>query len=560
MGRLAAQLEAVLAGFGGRATAALLLVLALATVLPGFATLPPVDRDEARYAQATRQMLASGEFVDIRFQDGPRYKKPIGIYWLQAAAVALTGDAEGAAIWRYRLPSLLAAVLAVLATARAAAIFGGVRAGFYAGLILGGCLMLGFEARLATTDAVLLASIALAQLVLARLYRDAAAAGFDPARIAPRRFGALVLFWVAMAASVLVKGPVGPLVSGGTVLVLALWHRRVGWLGALRPGWGLAGFAALVLPWYLAITLKSGGAFWAEALGRDLLGKVAEAQESHGAPPGSYFVALWLTFSPGSVVLALALPALWRARREVWFAFALAWVVPLWLVLEASPTKLPHYVLPLYPALAVAAALVWAEVAGARLRRWQWLAAGLVWLLALGLLVALGVFVRVRFGALPVLPLALGLAAMATGGWLAVVSLRRHLAAAALLGLWLAGAAFAAGIVGVLARVPALWPAPAIAALSAPSGACLAHSLHAGGYYEPSLVFLHRGEMWPADPAAAAAALATDACALALLPAAEAGAFAAAAALVGVVPVLVGEVSGLNIGNGQWVALQLYGR
>ena len=64
-----------------------LLLCALLLFLPGFFTIPPVDRDEARFAQATKQMVESGDYVDIRFQEDVRYKKPVGIYWLQSAAV-----------------------------------------------------------------------------------------------------------------------------------------------------------------------------------------------------------------------------------------------------------------------------------------------------------------------------------------------------------------------------------------------------------------------------------------------------------------------------------------
>src|SRR5581483_2748339 len=66
---------------------AMLVVVALLTFLPGFFQIAPVDRDEARFAQATKQMVETGDYVDIRFQDEVRYKKPVGIYWLQAAAV-----------------------------------------------------------------------------------------------------------------------------------------------------------------------------------------------------------------------------------------------------------------------------------------------------------------------------------------------------------------------------------------------------------------------------------------------------------------------------------------
>jgi 4-amino-4-deoxy-L-arabinose transferase-like glycosyltransferase len=96
---------------------ALLMLLGLALYLPGQATLPPMDRDEARYAQATRQMLESGDFIDIRFQDEARYKKPVGIYWLQSVSAGWLAGPEHDGIWAYRMPSLLAAVGALLLTA-----------------------------------------------------------------------------------------------------------------------------------------------------------------------------------------------------------------------------------------------------------------------------------------------------------------------------------------------------------------------------------------------------------------------------------------------------------
>src|SRR5262245_21043209 len=97
---------------------ALLAIVALLSFLPGFFQLPPIDRDEARFAQATKQMLESGDYVDIRFQDEVRYKKPVGIYWLQAAVVktasALGFERALTTIWLYRVPSLVGAIGAVL--------------------------------------------------------------------------------------------------------------------------------------------------------------------------------------------------------------------------------------------------------------------------------------------------------------------------------------------------------------------------------------------------------------------------------------------------------------
>src|SRR6266702_1626146 len=97
---------------------AVLVLASLLAFLPGFFQLPPTDRDEARFAQASKQMLETGEYVDIHFQDEVRYKKPVGIYWLQAGVVKAAGalgfrEAQ-TTIWLYRIPSLLGGVGAVL--------------------------------------------------------------------------------------------------------------------------------------------------------------------------------------------------------------------------------------------------------------------------------------------------------------------------------------------------------------------------------------------------------------------------------------------------------------
>jgi len=108
---------------------ALLGGLCLLLYLPGMAAIPPLDRDEARFAQATRQMLETGDYLRIRFQDEARNKKPAGIYWLQAAAVSAFSTPASAAIWPYRVPSLVGAMVAALLTfALGSALFRGAAA------------------------------------------------------------------------------------------------------------------------------------------------------------------------------------------------------------------------------------------------------------------------------------------------------------------------------------------------------------------------------------------------------------------------------------------------
>ena len=135
----------------------LLILLCLALFLPGFFSLPPVDRDEARFAQASRQMLETHDFVDIRFQNEGRHKKPVGIYWLQAASAALFGADR---IWAYRLPSLLGAIAAVLLTFALGSRLFAPPIGFAAAALLACSLLLNVEARQAKTDAMLLGASA----------------------------------------------------------------------------------------------------------------------------------------------------------------------------------------------------------------------------------------------------------------------------------------------------------------------------------------------------------------------------------------------------------------
>src|SRR3979411_2326034 len=134
------------------------ILCGLLLFLPGVFNIPTIDRDEDRFAQATKQMVETGDFVDIRFQDEVRYKKPVGVYWLQAAVVE-TASVLGlpraqVRIWLYRVPSLLGGIGAVLLTYWTALAFVTRRGAILAGLILGSSGLLGVEARLAETEAM----------------------------------------------------------------------------------------------------------------------------------------------------------------------------------------------------------------------------------------------------------------------------------------------------------------------------------------------------------------------------------------------------------------------
>ena len=138
--------------------------------LPGISLIPSLDRDESRFAQSSKQMVESNKWVDIRFQKEPRYKKPVGIYWLQAISVKLFSPHNNQAIWAYRLPSVLAAWASVLLTFALARTFFGRMTSFHSSLLFAGSFIIIVEAHQAKTDAVLLSLVLLAQLILSRLY------------------------------------------------------------------------------------------------------------------------------------------------------------------------------------------------------------------------------------------------------------------------------------------------------------------------------------------------------------------------------------------------------
>ncbi|HRE21493.1 MAG TPA: glycosyltransferase family 39 protein, partial [Rhabdaerophilum sp.] len=283
-----------------------LAVVSLLFFLPGQFHLQPMDRDEPRFAQASKQMLETGDFVDIRFQEEARHKKPVGIYWLQATTVKL-GEAVGIedakrVIGLYRIPSLLGALAMVLLTYWAALAFLSREGALIAALMMAGSVLLGVEARLAKTDAVL-GALSVASLgFLARAYFAAR----SPAVAPTLSRNLLITFWAVIGAAVLIKGPITPLVVALTLIVLAVRDRSLGWFRQTRPGMGLLIVALVVLPWLAMILSKAGMGFITESIGKDMLAKVGGAQEKHGAPPGAYFGIFWLTFWPAAPLALLA--------------------------------------------------------------------------------------------------------------------------------------------------------------------------------------------------------------------------------------------------------------
>ncbi|WP_375204532.1 ArnT family glycosyltransferase [Hyphococcus sp.] len=341
--------SSILGGLTHRGAVALVALFAAATAFAGLLSMPPLDRDEARFAQATAQMLESGDYITIRFQDSERNKKPAGIYWLQAASVSALSDVKAREIWAYRIPSMIGVVFAAVFTFLAGVRLYDIRTGLLAGMLLASAPVVAAEGTIAKTDGVLLALVCLAQLAFVEVYARVQAGEKTGWRWP-------MALWAAQGAGVLVKGPIAPMISLLTGLGLATGTPRFKWFAALRPLVGVIILMLMVAPWAFAIWKATEGRFFSDAIGGDMLGKVGDAQEGHVGPPGYHFVLLWLLFWPAAALIIAGIVTIWKERADWRARFLLSWLVPAWIVFEIAATKLPHYVMPLYPALAIMAA------------------------------------------------------------------------------------------------------------------------------------------------------------------------------------------------------------
>ena len=539
-----------------------LIVLALAVYLPGLTTLPPVDRDESRFAQASRQMFESlaldpalrdvaplertetgvrggahaGALAVPMVQDRPRLNKPPLVYWLQtlAAWVATGGQPAADAIWMYRLPSVVAAVVAVLATWRLGCSMIDPRAAWIGAALLAVCPMVVWDAHQARADQLLLACNTLTMWALWSIWsrRDRRPAGDSPRplvralRVVPLR---AALFWCALALGMLAKGPITPMIA----LLTACWLSWIGrdwrWLRRLRPVAGLAIVGAMLLPWVALVASKVGLAWYLSIVFDETIGRSGSPREGHWGPPGYHLVLASVLFWPGSLLTLQAFVRTWRlavrlpAGTARWWSlkgllrelprrwtqrvvgrddelFLVAWIVPAWVVFELISTKLPHYTLPLYPALALMTAkTVWdgargaldtMSASGARAGLNVWTGIGLLLCVVAPVGVAL-----LGAGAVGLASAVLGGAGAAALIWLARGRLDQGFVLTAQLVSCGAALVLAGSLLGVvLPRADTLWISPRVVdALESVDRADA--PLAAIGYQEDSLVFLRRGRV-----------------------------------------------------------------
>jgi 4-amino-4-deoxy-L-arabinose transferase-like glycosyltransferase len=407
------------------------------------------------------------------------------------------------------------------------------------------------EAHIAKADAALLAAITAGQAALGLVYLRARAGRPIAAWIA-------AAFWAAEIAAVLLKGPPGPALAVVTAASLSIADSDAKWLRGLRPVVGVLVSLAAIAPWLYAIEHVTDGHFLSDSLGQDLGMKLIGAQESHGGPPFTYLVLSVMTFWPGSWLLVPALVRAWRRHDATVERFLLAWLVPAWVILELVPTKLPHYVLPLYPALALLAALALVDGVALSVGTWQRridVAVKVLWC-GVGLLLAVVlVGLPLRFGYHVVVSGIVGAVILLLLG----AAMVRHRPGAEGRIALIAAMSLAFTIPATLGVVPGLdrlWLSRAAAGLVALHPPAAGMPLVAVGYSEPSLVFLLGTDLHLMTSRSAAEILAHGG--EALVSSREEPLFRQAISARGLAARPLGSVPGLDYSNGQRMVLTLY--
>ena len=353
----------------GRADVGLLLVIAFAALvlLAGLGRLPLFGRDEALYAEAAREMHASGDWITPRVNGADFFEKPPLYYWLAALSYTVLGETPLAA----RLPAALLGIFTVAVTATLVSRVWGRRAGILAALILVTCPLVVMVARMGIMDMPLTCLVALALLAYARWSRRG---GLAPAAA----FGLLV------GLAVLLKGLAGGLAPAIAIAHALVCRRTSPPLPLSARGEGamtehgrddrkargevrnaraptlsiaLALIVAMLVaaPWFVAMAARHGEGYTAVFFLREHLLRMAKPMQGHGG--GVYYYVAWIAFAffPWVAFLPAAFgrkpgqnddQAFWRSLAIVWFLVVL---IPFSLI----KTKLPGYIVPLFPPMAM---------------------------------------------------------------------------------------------------------------------------------------------------------------------------------------------------------------
>ncbi len=309
-------------------------------------TLPLIDRDEPRFAEASREMLQRGDYVVPYFNNAYRFDKPPLTYWFQVASYRVFGDNDFAA----RFPSTVAAALTAVLLLIWGKRLGGDQLGWAAALVFSLSLQTFIHAKAAVADMWLVFFVTAAHWAAFKL--------LFPAGIDRRRWIAWITLYGALALAFLAKGPIGwtPLIT----LAAMKFARRDISLRNLGMLTGIPFTLALVCAWGIPALIQTHGEFWRVGIGHHVIDRSVATMEGHGAASPLaylallpfYFVTVFASFFPWSTKLPALVKSVWR-NRDATDAYLIAGVLAIFFTFTLVRTKLPHYTLPALPLLSL---------------------------------------------------------------------------------------------------------------------------------------------------------------------------------------------------------------
>lgn len=491
-----------------------LIAVVAALNLPNLGTHALWDIDEGLNAEAAREMLERQSWIKPTFNYELRTAKPVMLYWLQMLSFQICGEVNE---WTARLPSVLAAMVSVLLTYELARQMGGVGTGLLAGIVLASAIQFSMLARAATPDSVLLAFTVLTYYCYWTYSRDGSRAWFIPTGI-------------AAGLAVLTKGPIGVALPGLVIVMHLLWTGQLRRLLTWHLLLGGGAFLAVALPWYILIAVETKGEYLRQFIGNENVSRFLSPKENHHGPIVYHLGALLVCFAPWSAFLA---PTLWYAVRgcrrpptvgvpmfpqqtgsdTLWnertdaYRFLLCWFLAYLVFFSIAATKLPNYILPLYPALAILTAQFLQQWRRGEIRPASWvMPAGIMALALTGASVGIGLAVAggaLTIPGLPKFPTLRGLDSFAFVGMIPMAGallggilllLRQPTAVVSVLAT---GAVLFVGITAAFATV-AFDPHKAPRGLVAQAQLRQPHRqirLAAVGWFQPSVVFYAQREV-----------------------------------------------------------------
>jgi 4-amino-4-deoxy-L-arabinose transferase-like glycosyltransferase len=339
-------------------------------------SLPLIDRDEPRFAEASREMIERGNYIVPYFNNQLRLDKPPLTYWAQVASYHIFGENDFAA----RFPSAIAAALTALSILVWGRRMGGEKLGWWASMIFTLSLQTFVHAKAAVADMWLVLFLTLANWAGYKLLFS------YPVNAKRRTSPWWWIFYLSVALGFLAKGPIAwtPLL---TVAVIIIYTRDWQALRRLRFVVGIALMLAVIALWGIPALIQTRGEFFVIGIGRHVVSRSLTTLEGHGASsPGMYvlllpfyFITVLASFFPWSIKLPWLIRKLWRREKTgvtdadyggiLIDTYLLAGTVIIFVIFTLVSTKLPHYTLPAFPLLALLLARHWHPGAADESRR-----------------------------------------------------------------------------------------------------------------------------------------------------------------------------------------------